>query len=69
MKKTYRIASTGSRVTHPRSTLVGVDHIGFRLVEADLNPGESLCWRCAAPAYDPDGTLQVCPECGEDFND
>lgn len=69
MKKTYRIASTGPRVVHPRVKMVGVDHVGFRLVEADLNPGESLCWRCGAPAHDPQGDMQWCPECGEDFND
>lgn len=55
---------------HPRVTIRGRDEAGFTIVEAKLEPGEGVCWRCGTIARDdPLGTLEICPECGGDFND
>lgn len=54
---------------HPRVKVLGEDHAGFTIVEAQLKPGEGVCWRCGSIADDPDGTLEICPVCGGDFND
>lgn len=71
MKKVFRCLPRRTTVftRDPRILCKGQDHAGFTLVEVDLDRGEGVCWRCAGIAYDPKGTLNVCPHCGGDFND
>lgn len=70
-EKVVRVLPKGQYkiVPHPRVEVLCVDDAGFTRVLAKLLPGESVCWRCATPAQDPDGKLSVCPTCGGDFND
>lgn len=54
---------------NPRVRRIRTDESGLTIVEAQLDEGEAVCWRCGAIAYDPEKTLQKCPECGGAFND
>lgn len=56
-------------IPSPRVTVLGEDEAGFTLVRAKLRPGEDVCWRCGSIAEDPEHNLEVCPVCGDDFND
>lgn len=69
--KTLRILprQNGSIIPHPRVKVLRKDSAGFTLVEAQLAPGEGVCWRCGSIAQDPDRKLDICPVCGGDFND
>ena len=70
MKKEMRIFPNGRpMVNHPRVKFLCVDDVGFTRIEADLDPGENVCWRCGTIEMDPDHTLMICPRCGLDFND
>jgi hypothetical protein len=56
--------------TDPRVKFLGKDPAGFTRVEAQLKPGQGVCWKCGGIADDnPEGTLQTCPHCGGSFND
>lgn len=68
MKREVRILQKAPIFNDPRVTFVRRDR-DFTIVEVDLEPGESYCWRCAFIALDPDAKLETCPNCGLDFND